>query len=995
MATRLPFEDVRQMSGNPQYQGSQVQGSYIQAGQPLDVSGMGQQAGGIAKGFMDIFQASAGIYQKYKDVHRRTTLNEKQVEYNNNIKEGIDRFKKESPNLDTARLKPENLEKTINKYVKPFNEFIDNDEVFKDDEELKSRASVIFQAKFFKAQGQMLEMAEKELTSRHLKHINIQSDSKITELSNTLDDGKAKSIIKEYQNTTIRAAIDDGVLEPWQGTKEIKRIYEEWLTTKFDADYDNALVEGKEDQFLKDWVNGKYKVTFKNSSGEDETVGLRHNRIRGTLNAIRRSTIGKSRAERKKFQITEYEVEIAQRPGAFLEKYGKKEEGIWVADETKFTDDLLEGSDQNKLIKSAFTAHEADLKRKKEGAVPLTKDDEERFYQNTADFYYQEELFDPAGNKDPEWEFQMVNDEQRQTHAQIRSFAQLLGQINEKIDNASSTDLREFDRQLQEHMNLETDSGSKMYKQKLYNQYNNEKLSVRKIGLEEAPADMALSDLLKKDSPDDVQIAMGNAEIPFDALLEKQKQLGLINKDSTVISIPESFKDKYREIHESPDKTSILRLNTMFGIQYGDKTELMKREYIRELTASDKGTDAEFGAVWMMGENISPSTKADLILGLQTKAEAVSSVPSQLKNIQKWSSRNGSILRIIPESNQKGAIIKAIDFMAKSNILNLNDPTDEDSQYFAVERAAKEILFGATPNHGWTYSQDKELGSGLIARNSMWKNLQSDEKGKDLSHAALVGKLNLTPDNIDFGPLRFPGWDEEQVKDFKNRIIYSDVSVSGMGTLGIAAVANPLNANSWVYGLVQKRPGSDTPELIAPVKVDGEPLIYSEDEIETELLPARHKLEYLEELVPWKMFADRNDVVKKPKLSFQDIQELVQEELNPKFKNKMIVGGQKWFIDNIGELEQDVLSEVLLEAESESDEDVFNAIVKVASEYGGMESSWSRFTGKWFDTRPKSETSTTDKRKASRSGKRVRRRTSGELLYRFLKKDAPSTPEAD
>ena len=972
------------MPGMAQYQGSQVQGSYVNPTGPIDVTGPGQELARGAEALATVFQRSGEAYQKYEDVHNRTRFNEKQIEYNAHLRQGLDKIEAEIGTIPTKELKAEKLEQTLGNYVKPYQEFLGDE--FDDNAEMKSRLELVYQSKYFQAQGQWLSLANKELSARHLKNLHRASDSIISETASMLDDGKVKKIISEYKNSAIKAAIADGVIKPWEGDKEVKRIYQEWLTTKFDSDYETALQQRTEDQFLKDYNSGKYKVTYKNFSGEEETIGLNHGRVRGTLSRIKSETIGRSRKERKALQISEYELEIEQRPDVFLEKYGKEEDGIWVADQEKFTDELLEGSDQNKLIRSAFSKHEADQRRKKENAVPLTKNDEERFYINTADFFYQEELFDPAGNKDPTWEFEMQTDEQKQTYAQIRSFAQLAGQMFENLEDASPADLREYERQLQAHMNRDTESGSKVYKQKIYEQFNTKYLAERKAAFEEAPADLALSDLIDETKASDIEITQGTALLPFDALLEKQKKHGTVAKDSKVIAIPQSFKDEYRKIHESPDDTSIFKLNTRFETQYGTNAELMKREYIRELTKSNKGNDAEFGAVWMMGENLSPSTKSDLMEGLRTKAEAVQTVPSQLSNIQKWSARNGSILRILPESNQKGAIIKAIDFMAKTRILNLNDPNDEDNQYFEVDRVAKEILFGATPSHGWVYSKDGELGSGLIAKNSMWKELRSDEKGKDLSHAALVGKLHLTPENIDFGELRFPGWDEKQVKDFYNRIIYSDVEVKE-GMLGLGAVVNPLNANSWIYGLVHKRPGSDTPELIAPVRVDETPLIYTEEQIQTELLPARHKLEYLEELVPWKMLADKDDLVKKPKLSFTEIQELVQEEINPSFKNKMIVAGQKWFIDNIGVLEQEVLTEVLIRAESESDEHVFDAIVEVASEYGGMESSWSRFTGKWFDTRPKSS------KKEGTYPFTSKTKTTGELLYKkMFGKKKPSVP---
>ena len=96
----------------------------------------------------------------------------------------------------------------------------------------------------------MLNISEKELTNRHLKHIYRHSDSVQSEINlKSLD--KAKSSINLFQQTTLKSAVADGVMEPWQADAEVKKLWKEYNTVRFHADYQIFQAEDNLNGLLK------------------------------------------------------------------------------------------------------------------------------------------------------------------------------------------------------------------------------------------------------------------------------------------------------------------------------------------------------------------------------------------------------------------------------------------------------------------------------------------------------------------------------------------------------------------------------------------------------------------------------------------------------------------------------------------------------------------------------------------------------------------------
>ena len=950
------------MSGGPQYQGSQVQGSYIAPQGPLDVTGPGMEQANIAKSFLQVFKAAGDTYQKYRNVHRRTTLNDEQVAYNNLLKQGDDRFTKEISKVPTEQLKPENLEATINKYIKPYNEYIDESKKFEDDDELKSRASVIFQAKFFQAQGKLLETAEKELQNRHLKHIYRHSESVSSEV-NLKSPEKAKEAINLFRNNTLKDAIDDGVLKPWQADAEVKKMWKQYNTVQFHSDYQIAQQEDKLSEFIKRVNDGYYDTEYQLFDGTKETVGLDWNRIRGVYSQIATAVQGMATLEQKRFQTNLLKNEIEQDPEKFLNTFATKKGKNWDITKSNaqaFTErDFqyeIKPSEQLSLLHLAKRQYDTENK-KNEGAVPITADRKEALFTQYAHFHADEALENNAGNYDPTKDFILTEDEDHFVVAQIRNFGKLIGQQKERIEDASLDDIQEMENQINEHLDRTTDVGSKKYK-KIIREKFSPQIQQRKTNLIKHPASTALRDIIDIKSPEGQAIFEGKAPLPVDDLLERQKELKIVTKDATTPKIPEHLVELYdsRHNHENVSKDTVDELNTLISMHWGASSEDIKRNYLQQLRNSSKGNDSEFGAYWELYPTLEPYGSAAIAEALRTKKEAFEGLPGVGDDIQEYISDRNTLLNVFNESNQIGAYRKLFKFLAQTEMLDSKIAPGDDWERKKIVKGAGNML-----TKGWVAAKSPDLGSTLVARKPMFSRIvASDDLHEHLQHGILVGKLGLNPANIEFPEYTFPaGTTDKQMSIFKRDALSGELEDGPLGGIGITAVNHPKNADMWMYALVLKKHTSDAPQILSPVLYNGKPLVYDSATVRNDLIPAMHRLQFLEEL-----FTVRTpfDVVPTNTYSVQELKEILNKGLPanaPPSKGIYSFLGvkQKWNIEDLGELEYEFLGEILEVAQDYagegneiSDYHLSQSLYFWNDKLGGFNARWAKTFDKAFAT---------------------------------------------
>ena len=953
MSIRLPFEDVKPMPGMAQYQGSQVQGSYVNPTGPIDVTGPGQELARGAEALATVFQRSGEAYQKYRDVHNRTRFNEKQIEYNAHLRQGLDRIEAEIGTIPTEELRAEKLEQTLGNYVKPYQEFLGDE--FDDNAEMKSRLELVYQSKYFQAQGEMLKISEKELTNRHLKHIYRHSDSVQSEINlKSLD--KAKSSINLFQQTTLKSAVADGVMEPWQADAEVKKLWKEYNTVRFHADYQIFQAEDNLKGLLKRIGENYYDTEYTLSDGSKETVGLDWTRIQGLHTNMVTAVQGMATSEQKKFQTNLLKNEIEQNAEGFLNKYATRTKTGWDIKKPNaqafknlgFKYDI-QPSQQLSLLLTALNQHQADTK-KNPGAVPITEDKLEAFYTQYGQFLSDDVFHKNSGNYDPLKSYVLTSPEQEAVVAQMRNFSQLLDQHNQRLENASLEDIQEMETQILEHLNRETDVGSKKYKEQIYKNFG--KLSGRKSNLTEKPATTALQDILDAENREDQAIFEGNAPLPVDELLQRQIQLGIVPKNAKFPKLPEHLEKAYGSLHnhENINEQTVKELDGRIQMQWGSSAEDIKRTYLKKLRNSTKGNESEFGAYWELYPTLEPYESATISEALRTKKEAFEGLPGVGDDIQDYISNRNTLLNVFNESNQIGAYRKLFKFLAQTEMLDSKmAPGDEWERKQIVKRAGNMLT------KGWIATKTPDLGSTLVARKPMFSRIvQSNDLHEHLQHGILVGKLGLNPANIEFPEYSFPeGTTDKQKFIFKREALSGELEDGPLGGIGITAVNHPENADMWMYALILKKNSSDAPTTLSPVFYNGKPLVYDSATVKNDLIPALHRLQFLEELFTFRV---PGDVIPTNTYSVQELKEILNKGLPANAPpSKTITAGQKWDIEDVGELEYEFIGDILEVAQDYagegneiSDKDLSKSLYFWNDKLGGFNARMTKMFRKAF-----------------------------------------------
>ena len=129
-------------------------------------------------------------------------------------------------------------------------------------------------------------------------------------------------------------------------------------------------------------------------------------------------------------------------------------------------------------------------------------------------------------------------------------------------------------------------------------------------------------------------------------------------------------------------------------------------------------------------------------------------------------------------------------------------------------------------------------------------------------------------------------------------------------------------------------------------------MVYGASEVRDELIPAMHKLQYLEEL----FWLDTPGDVSTNRYSVSELKAILEKGLPADAPpSKRIVLGQKWDVEDVGKLEYEFIGDILEVAqEIAGDREITDQDLTLSMNYwgdrlGGFNARWSRFWGKTFD----------------------------------------------